>query len=242
MSLINEETTAELVGGVRAARSVAQEAVGEQIARSKERLRSKSKTRKSVMTRARIMQAASDLMVERGNTGFQMGEVSDRCHMSKGSLYYYFGDKDELVSAIFDEQIDKLVGGMEEVAARSASAHEALKGLYSEFASRLIRDSVLALAITYEIAGSKEPAVEEVTSRFSRATRVIAAQIERAKVERLVREDVDGTVAAVYMTGGLLTASLMAANRQVESDLETMAQNLLDLILHGLAEDGSALG
>lgn len=241
MPLRHEEAAAEFVGGVLAARSVAHEAVGEQIARRKERLRSKSKTRKSARTRARIMSEACGLMAERGNTNFQMGEVSERCEMSKGSLYYYFADKDELISAIFDEQVDDLVDGMEEVAARSASAHEALSGLYSEFVSRLRAGSLLALAMTYEIAGSRNQSVDALTSRFSRATKVVAAQVERAKIEGLVREDVDGTVAAIYMTGGLLTTSLLVASRQMEDDPEVIAQNLLNLILHGIAEGGGAL-
>ena len=98
----------------------------EQGLRAKPRIRSSSKTRKSVMTRDRIMTAASELMVERGNTSFQMSEVSERCHMSKGSLYYYFADKDELIGAIFDESVDDLVELIESLARETDSARDAL--------------------------------------------------------------------------------------------------------------------
>ena len=37
-----------------------------------------AKTAKSAATREKIMAAATQLMVERGGTGFQIGEVSDR--------------------------------------------------------------------------------------------------------------------------------------------------------------------
>lgn len=81
MGLVNEKTAAEIADGVRAAKSAAQSALGEQMERRKQRIKSVSKTRKSRATRERIMTAASELMVERGNTDFQMSEVSARCHM-----------------------------------------------------------------------------------------------------------------------------------------------------------------
>ena len=88
-----------------------------------------AKTSKSAATRERIMEAATDLMVERGGTGFQIGEVSERCGMSKGALYYYFADKGALVQAIFDRSMEGLVSDVETVVAQAPSARASILGL-----------------------------------------------------------------------------------------------------------------
>ena len=240
MALLNDDAAVEIVGGVKAARSAAHDLMGEQLARGKARLHSSSKTRKSVRTRMRIMDAASELMVERGNTNFLMSEVSDRCHMSKGSLYYYFRDKDELVSAIFDESVDDLVDGIESLAAKSSSAREALRALYAEFTRRLRVGSPLAFAMTYELAGTPDGMLPEVTSYFTRAAQVIAAQLERGKAEGFIRADVDSQTAAVFVTGGLVATSLAVARRGGE-EADAISANLMDMILRGMGSEGASL-
>lgn len=92
------------------------------------RLRSGAKTRKSAATREKIMTAATELMVERGNTDFQMSEVSARCQMSKGALYYYFADKGALVQAIFDASIDDLVNQIEGARGQGELGHGVHRG------------------------------------------------------------------------------------------------------------------
>jgi AcrR family transcriptional regulator len=238
MALINEEGAAELVGTVRAARNKAHDMVGEQLAQGRERLRSSSKTRKSVKTRQRIMEAASELMVERGNTGFQMSEVSDRCQMSKGSLYYYYADKDELIAAIFDESVDNLVDATEQLAAEAGSAREALSLLYASFVRRLRAGSPLSLAMTYELAGTKDGSLPQVTSRFERVAKVLASQLERAKAEGLVREDVDTSVAAVFATGGLIASSMAVVAGGGTDSVDAITTGLLDMIVRGVGVEG----
>ncbi len=241
MALIHEDGATELVGTVRAARTLAHGIVEEQLAQGRARLRSSSKTRKSARTRERIMTAASQLMAERGNTGFQMSEVSDRCHMSKGSLYYYFADKDELIAAIFDESVDDLVDVIEGLAAQASTAREALRLLYAEFARRLRAGSPLSLAMTYELAGAHDAALPEVSSHFDRAAKVVAAQMERAKAEGLVREDVDTTVAATFATGGLVASSMAVARTHSAESADAIAASLLDMILRGVGVAGETL-
>ena len=238
MSLIDDETAVELIGEMKAARSAAHEMAAEHLARGRERLRSTTKTRKSARTRKRIMHAASDLMVERGNTNFQMSEVSERCQLSKGSLYYYFADKDELISAIFDDSVGDLVDGIEHVVAQSESARDALQRLFSEFARRLRAGSPLALAMTYELAGSSGASMSEVTSRFVRAAQLIAEQVERGKAEGIVRHDVDSNAAAVFATGGFVATSLVVASRQMGENADALTASLVDVTLRGVGVEG----
>ena len=240
MGLVNEKTAAEIADGVRAAKSAAQSALGEQMERRKQRIKSVSKTRKSRATRERIMTAASELMVERGNSDFQMSEVSARCHMSKGALYYYFSDKDELVEAVFEASGDELVSAIEEAVSQAASAREALEGLFSELARRMRTRSPLVLALTVELSSMGGELFSAVSGQLSRIVRIIGELLERGKGEGFVRQDVDTSLAAVYLCGGLVGTTVASASGVMQGS-EAMGLSLMELLAHGVAPLGLRL-
>ncbi len=240
MALVNEKTAAEIADGVRAAKSAAQSALGEQMERRKQRIKSVSKTRKSRATRERIMTAASELMVERGNTDFQMSEVSARCHMSKGALYYYFSDKDELVEAVFEASGDELVSAIEEAVSQAASAREALESLFSELARRMRTRSPLVLALTVELSSMGGELFSAVSGQLSRIVRIIGELLERGKGEGFVRQDVDTSLAAVYLCGGLVGTTVASASGVMQGS-EAMGLSLMELLAHGVAPLGLRL-
>lgn len=240
MGLVNEKTAAEIADGVRAAKSAAQSALGEQMERRKQRIKSVSKTRKSRATRERIMTAASELMVERGNTDFQMSEVSARCHMSKGALYYYFSDKDELVEAVFEASGDELVSAIEEAVSQAASAREALESLFSELARRMRTRSPLVLALTVELSSTGGELFSAVSGQLSRIVRIIGELLERGKGEGFVRQDVDTSLAAVYLCGGLVGTTVASASGVMQGS-EAMGLSLMELLTHGVAPLGLRL-
>jgi AcrR family transcriptional regulator len=57
-------------------------------------------TAKGRATRRRIVEAASDLMVERGVAAVSLDEVGRVTSTSKSQMYHYFTSKDELVAAV----------------------------------------------------------------------------------------------------------------------------------------------
>lgn len=240
MGLVNEKTAAEIADGVRAAKSVAQSALGEQMERRKQRIKSVSKTRKSRATRERIMTAASELMVERGNTDFQMSEVSARCHMSKGALYYYFSDKDELVEAVLEASGDELVSAIEEAVSQAASASEALESLFSELSRRMRTRSPLVLALTVELSSMGGELFSAVSSQLSRIVRIIGELLERGKGEGFVRQNVDTSLAAVYLCGGLVGTTVASASGVMQGS-DALGSSLMELLAHGVAPLGLRL-
>ncbi|HEX7091544.1 MAG TPA: helix-turn-helix domain-containing protein [Longimicrobiales bacterium] len=53
-------------------------------------------------TRARILEAARDLAIEAGFRRFSIGKVAERAGVSRMTVYYQFGTRDELLEALFD--------------------------------------------------------------------------------------------------------------------------------------------
>ena len=215
---------------VRAAKSGLEEA-----ARGRVRARSDAKTRKSAATREKIMAAATELMVENNGTEFQMSEVSARCHMSKGSLYYYFADKDALVQAIFDREVDELTSRVESAVANAPSALASITQLALVLADGMRPGSPLALAVTRELLDSKNSVLPSVETRLARIISIFEAQFDRAKAEGLMRPEVSSRLAAISVAGAFTFSIFEKPAAEDLSDSEDFSAQLIELMLKGMA-------
>ncbi len=59
-------------------------------------------TAKGRATRTRIVQAAAELVAEKGIAGMSLDDVRARTGASRSQLYHYFEDRDDLVHAVID--------------------------------------------------------------------------------------------------------------------------------------------
>ena len=240
MSLLDKDMTEDIARGIRTVHEAAKGGIETAAARGATRLRSGAKTRKSAATREKIMAAATELMVERGNTDFQMSEVSARCQMSKGALYYYFADKDALVEAIFDRSIDELVDSVEGAVAGASSALEALVSLTRELTCRMSVGSPLALAMTREVIDANNNVLPSMETHFARIISIISAQLDRAKGEGMVREGVNSRLGAVTISGAFIFAALEVASLGNDAPTgDRLARSLIDIALNGMGTEAA---
>lgn len=201
-----------------------------------ERVRSTSKTPKSASTRKRIMKTASDLMAERGNTAFRMSEVSRRCGMSKGALYYYFADKEDLLQEIFDEEISVLVEDIDAAVANANSAEGALRGACRAYAACVRKGGPIAMAIVRELVLSHEIDAKNVDQSLMHIIGVVARLMDRAKGEGIVRPDVDTNLAAVAICGAYAFSAMLASDNPNDNKDADFAEELFDSIVQGVGK------
>lgn len=57
----------------------------------------------------KILREAGDEFAEKGYEGASLNEIIERAGISKGSLYYYFEDKEDLFSTVLDEVADRIM-------------------------------------------------------------------------------------------------------------------------------------
>jgi len=60
-------------------------------------------------TRTRIVQAAAELVAEKGAAGTSLDDVWERAHASRSQLYHYFDDRDDLVRAAINATTDSVL-------------------------------------------------------------------------------------------------------------------------------------
>src|SRR6267378_4028776 len=66
-------------------------------------------TAKGRATRERIVQAAAELVTEKGIADMSLDDVRARTGASRSQLYHYFEDRDDLVRAVIDVTIDAVL-------------------------------------------------------------------------------------------------------------------------------------
>ena len=66
-------------------------------------------TEKGRATRERILQAAAELVAEKGAAGMSLDDVRARTGASRSQLYHYFDDRDDLVRAVIDVTTDAVL-------------------------------------------------------------------------------------------------------------------------------------
>jgi TetR/AcrR family transcriptional regulator, transcriptional repressor for nem operon len=72
-------------------------------------------TAKGASTRARIVQAAAELVAEKGAAAMSLDDVGRRAHASRSQLYHYFEDRDDLIRAVIDATTDAVLGAQDEL-------------------------------------------------------------------------------------------------------------------------------
>lgn len=91
-------------------------------------------------TRQRILDVAVDLFIERGYAGTSVRDISERLGMTKGSLYYHFASKDDLLAALVEPMTAKLD---EFIADATKSGHPANRELIERLVSILDENGVI---------------------------------------------------------------------------------------------------
>jgi TetR/AcrR family transcriptional regulator, transcriptional repressor for nem operon len=80
------------------------------------------RTDKGRATRNRVLDAATELVFEHGVAGTTLDDVRAAANVSKGQLYHYFTDKDDLVHAVIDRTVHQVLGAQPALADLSSWA------------------------------------------------------------------------------------------------------------------------
>jgi AcrR family transcriptional regulator len=94
--------------------------------------------------RSEILRAAKWVFTQKGFSGASVDEVAERCELSKGTIYYYFGNKDKLFLNVLDELFEGFNGIISE-ATEIENTREAIRRLVEGTLTLFKRDYDLIL-------------------------------------------------------------------------------------------------
>ena len=130
-----------------------------------------------------LLAAALDLFVDRGYAATRLEDVARRAGVSKGTLYLYFENKQELFKAVVRENIVEVIGKAESdvAAASGASCGELLRGMLDKWWREvgLTRAAGLAKLVMAEAGNFPEIAAFYNDEVIERGNGLIASIVRR---------------------------------------------------------------
>ena len=173
-----------------------------------------------IRNRAAILDAARALVSEPGE--LRLSAVAKRAGVGQGTLYRHFADRDELLRALYEQEIDTLVA----LAATLLEEHEPLEALRRWFAQ---------LAAYARVKGGVIAAVEDsvwadLSSRtHGKLGQALTGLLDAGSTAGVLRADVDPR--------DVILLSWFLAHVEAE-EWEQRVPRLLDVLLSGLRRPG----
>ena len=84
-----------------------------------------------------ILQAAEEILVERGYYNMSMDEVASQVGIAKGTLYHHFARKEDLVFALFKRFLEEAIASQEEITLQEGTARERLQVFLNSMYERM---------------------------------------------------------------------------------------------------------
>jgi AcrR family transcriptional regulator len=148
--------------------------------------------------RDQILSAAADLFGENGFHGSSMAELAKRARMSVGHIYHYFENKDAIVEALVDREVEQLPGMFDEFYPGD-DALATLLARIDDAVDRLDLDRTpLRLEILAEAA--RNPRIAEKLHSADAASRRRLARLVSGRLADLSEREVADRVEAVAAT------------------------------------------
>jgi len=183
------------------------------------------------LRRIEILKSAAAAFRRRGYHGASVGEIADALHMTKGSLYYYFRNKEEILYFCHDYSLDILLDLLRDVQAEGRPPDEKLRRLIVAFVHMII-DELHGTALTMDLQALSPRALRRIITKRDRFDRGI---------RRVLEEGMDAGVFARADPKLLAFAILGAVNwiprwfdPRGRATSEEIAQAFAEYLLRGL--------
>jgi AcrR family transcriptional regulator len=125
-----------------------------------------------------ILRSAAAAFRRRGYHGASVGEIARALRMTKGNLYYYFRDKEEILFFCHDYSLDILLELLARVRKKGGPPERRLRELIVAFVHMII-DELQGTALTMDLQALSPRLLRKVIAkrdRFDRGVRAIIAE------------------------------------------------------------------
>ena len=136
---------------------------------------------KTRQRRVEILESAAAAFRRRGYHGASMGEIARALRMTKGSLYYYFENKEEILFFCHDYSLDILLETLARIESTRGTPAAKLRALVESFVHHIL-DDLRGTAMTLDFQALSPPLLRRVIAKRDRFDRGI---------RRLLQEGMD---------------------------------------------------
>jgi TetR/AcrR family transcriptional regulator, transcriptional repressor for nem operon len=184
------------------------------------------RTDKGRATRNRVLDAAVALVFEHGVAGTTLDDVRAAANVSKGQLYHYFADKDDLVHAVIDRTVDQVLGAQPRLT--NLSSWAAIAAWFDDLVQLQVNRHAIGGcpigSLAGELAETDEQARTELAAGFDRWEAPLRDGLRQMQAVGKVRRGADparlATATLAAIQGGLVLTKTRRDPQQLRIALD----------------------
>jgi AcrR family transcriptional regulator len=195
------------------------------------------KQQQSERTRAVLIEAATELLLDRGYAGTTLALLAQRVRMTKGAIYHHFADKEALLRAVMEHVRRTWERDVGAQIPQVGDALERLGALFDHQARLIDKEPALCLLVTGLALQSRSmgrelaAVVEGITTDLAELVRGILADGQRAGT---VRDDLEARDIARSVVAIVKAISCSRATDPSRSVFLNKMQTTRTLVLSGI--------
>jgi AcrR family transcriptional regulator len=188
-----------------------------------------------------ILEAALRVFAERGYRTTRLEDVGEAAGVTKGTIYHYFANKEELLLRAIDHYHEQAFGQLNGMLREATgSATERIRQLVRRWFADVSPDRMAVRSLLLQGVAHEAPEAYRrwLATGPAASTRMLATLVEEGQASGEFRGDADATVAARVLCCGLLLQSLWQQHAADVPGLgieeARMVESAIEFFLRGL--------
>ena len=183
-------------------------------------------TDKGRATRNRVLDAATELVFQHGVAGTTLDDVRAAANVSKGQLYHYFADKEDLVHAVIDRTVQQVLDAQPRLT--DLSSWTAIAAWFDDLVQLQVDRHAIGGcpigSLAGELAETDEQARTELAAGFDRWEAPLREGLREMRADGKLRRSADparlATATLAAIQGGLVLTQTRRDPQQLRIALD----------------------
>lgn len=196
-------------------------------------MKSRHRTEKHEVRKRQILDAARTILIRRGYQDVRLDDISRSAGISKGALYLYFHDKEDLFAAVLGDLVERLEARLQGIPPQG-SALDMLRKTAQEELAFVDENKDFIVHFSLEkpsLCGAR--AGKELRRRFAKHLLFLSERIKACIKQGSLRSP-DPSLGAFFLISLVRMCMLRKLMGQSAKPLASCATDLMDLFLNGL--------
>jgi TetR/AcrR family fatty acid metabolism transcriptional regulator len=189
---------------------------------------------------ALILQAAEEVLSEKGYHDTSMDEIAARVGIAKGTVYLHYPSKEDLIFALFERELAAFLQAVDQIIVQETSARTRLETILRNMYMGLLGKRIqllMALYSSIEMRGKLMEQKGQIHERMERLTEQVNALLEEGKANG----EFDTSIPTSIMRSTFFSLLSPISYKRLVVEEQTPPEQLVKCLGHiyfkGIAED-----
>lgn len=187
-----------------------------------------------------ILQAAEEVLVEKGYNNTSMDEIAQRVGIAKGTVYLHFPGKETLIFALLKRDVEKLQQAIENIQQRPVMAREKLEAILRYMYGELLIQRFQILYAFFESITERQVIIDK-KAQFQAQWQKLAADITTLIEEGKANGELVADIPTVILSNAFFTLLSPQRYKQLAVDRHIPPNELVEYLIRiyfcGVATD-----